>query len=146
MKITIEPAADPTEAKTNLRFFVVAVGTGIAASFLAATLEKLNVWLVSDVLVVVVSFVSLLILGMTISVAREPSLRRLTLIGFVALIAPWFLLVILTQVSRYGIGHNAGGFSLIPYFWSCTIAGLGLLVTACVRFIRERRKRSPSAL
>jgi hypothetical protein len=140
MKITIEPAADLTEAMTSLRFFAVAVGTGIAASFFAATLEELNVWLVSDVLVVVVTFVSLMILGMAVSVAREPSLRRLTLVGFVTLVAPWFLLVILTQVSRYGIGHNAGGFSLIPYFWSCTIAGLGLLVTASVRLIRKRRK------
>ncbi len=32
------------------------------------------------------------------------------------------------------------------YMWSCTIAGLGLLVTAAVRFLRERRKRSSSAL
>ena len=144
MKIVIEPAADPTEAKTSLRFFAVAVGTGIAASFLAATLEKLNVWLVSEVLVVVVSFVSLMILGMAVSVAREPSLRRLTLVGLVTLVAPWFLALLLIEVFRLASGHDAGGFSLMYYMWSCTIAGLGLLVTASVRFIRDRRKQSPS--
>jgi hypothetical protein len=145
MKVTIEPSVDSAEAKTNFTFFAVALGTGIPVSLLAAALEESHYW-VSGFLVLVVGFVSLMILGMAVSVAREPSLRRLTLVGFVALIVPWFLLVILTQVPRDGIGHNAGGFSLIPYFWSCTIAGLGLLVTACVRFIRERRKRSPSAV
>jgi hypothetical protein len=138
MKVTIEPSVDSTEAKINLAFFAVALGSGIAVSLLAAAFEESH-YLVSTVLVFVVGFVSLMILGMAVSVARQPSLRRLTLVGFVTLVAPWFLLLLLSHVGRYGVGHNAGGFSLIPYMWGCTIAGLGLLVTASVRFIRERR-------
>jgi len=143
MKIVIEPAADPTEAKTNLTFFALSLGTGIAVSLLAAILEKAS-YLVSTVLVFVVGLVSLIILGMAVSVAREPSLRRLTLVGFVTLIAPWFL-ALLIGVFGLASGHDAGDFSLMYYMLGCTIAGLGLLVTASVRFIRERRKRSLSA-
>lgn len=145
MKVTIEPPADPTEAKTNLTFFTVALGTGLTASLVAATFEKLErLQLVADVLVLVVGIVCLMILGIAVSVAREPSLRRLTLVGLVTLIAPWFLALLLIKVFRLASGHDAGGFSLMYYMWSCTIAGLGLVVTASVRLIRERRKRSPS--
>jgi hypothetical protein len=143
MKVTIEPSVEPTEAKTNLTFFAVALGTGIAVSLLAAALEESHYW-VSGVLVFIVAFVSLTILGMAVFVAREPSLRRLTLVGFVALIAPWFLLLLLSS-THMSVGHDSGGFSLIYYFWGCTIAGLGLLATASVRFVRERRKRRASA-
>jgi len=143
MKVTIEPSVDSTEAKTNLTFFAVALGTGIAVSLLAAALEESHYW-VSGFLVFVVGFVSLMILGMAVSVAREPSLRRLTLVGLVALIAPWFLLLLLSS-THLSVGHDSGGFSLMYYFWGCNIAGLGLLATASVRFVRELRKRSASA-
>lgn len=145
MKVTIEPPSDPTEAKTNLRFFTGGLGAGITASLVAAIFEKLQLWLLSSVLVLVVGIVSLMILGMAVSVAREPSLRRLALIGLVTLIAPWFLALLLIKVFRLASGHDAGGFSLMYYMWGCTIAGLGLLVTASVRFMRERRKRIPPA-
>jgi hypothetical protein len=129
----MEPSVDSTEAKTNLRFFAVALGTGIAVSLLAAALEESH-YLVSTVLVFAVGFVSLMILGMAVSIAREPSLPRLTLVGFVTLIAPWFSLLLLSSVQmslgHVSLGHDAGGFSLIYYMWGCTIAGLGLLVTA----------------
>ena len=131
MKVTIEPPADHTEAKTNLTFFTVALCTGITASLVAATFEKLErLQFVADVLVLVVGIVSLMILGMAASVAREPSLRRLTLIALVTLVAPWFLALLLFKVYRLANGHDAGGFSLMYYMWGCTIAGLGLLVTA----------------
>jgi len=145
MKVTIEPPADPAEAKTNLTLFIVALGAGITVSLLAGTSEHFDrLWLLSIVLVFVVGIVSFMILGMAVSVAREPSLRRLTLVGLVTLIAPWFLELLLIEVFRLASGHDAGGFSLMYYMWSCTIAGLGLLVTASVRLIRDRRKRSPS--
>jgi hypothetical protein len=144
MKVTIEPPADPAEAKTNLTFFTVALGTGLTASLVAVTFEKSErLHLVADVLVLVVGIVSLMILGTAVSVAREPSLRRLTLVGVVTLIAPWFLALLLVKVFRLG-GHDAGAFSLMYYMWGCTIAGLGLFVTAFVRFIRERRNRNSS--
>ncbi len=139
MKITIEPPSEATEAKTNLTFFTVALGTGLTASLVAATFEKSErLQFVADVLVLVVGIVSLMILGMAVSVAREPSLRRLTIVGLVTLIVPWFLALLLVKVFRLG-GHDAGAFSLMYYMWGCTIAGLGLLVTASLRFIRERR-------
>ena len=145
MKIVIEPAADPTEARSNLTLFIVVLGAGITVSLLAGTLEHFErLWLLSSVLVFVVGIVSFMILGMAVSVAREPSLRRLTLVGLVTLIAPWFLELLLIEVFRLASGHDAGGFSLMYYMWSCTVAGLGLLVTASVRLIRDRRKRSPS--
>jgi hypothetical protein len=145
MKVTIEPPSDPSEAKTNLTFFTVALGTGLTASLVAVTFEKSErLHFVADVQVLVVGIVSLMILGMTVSVAREPSLRRLTLVGLVTLIAPWFLALLLVKVFRLANGHDAGGFSLMYYMWGCTIAGLGLLVTASVRFIRERRNRNSS--
>jgi hypothetical protein len=139
MKVIIEPPADPKEANTNLTFFTVALGTGLTASLVAATFE--NLWLLSTVLAFVVGFVSLTILGIAVSVAREPSLRRLTLIGLVTLIAPWFLALLMTVFGFAG-GHDAGGFSLMYYMLGCTIAGFGLLVTASVRFIRERSPKT----
>jgi hypothetical protein len=142
MKVTIELPVDPTEAKTNLRFFTVALGAGITVSLLAGTLEHFErLWVLSSVLVLVVGIVSLMILGMAVFVARDPSLRRLTLVGLATIIAPWFLALLLVRVFRFASGHDAGGFSLMYYMLGCTIAGLGLLVTASVRFIRERRNR-----
>jgi hypothetical protein len=140
MKVTIEPPTDPAEARANLTFFAVALGTGLTASLLAAVFEEVErLRFVAAVLLFVVGIVCLMILGMAVSVARDPSLRRLTLVGLVTLIAPWFL-ALLFQVCRLAIGHDAGGFSWMYYMWSCTIASLGLLVMACVRFMRERRK------
>ena len=121
-------------------FFAVALSVGFTASLLAAVFERQERHVVAAVLVYMVGTFCLMILGMAVTIVREPSLRRLTLVGFVTLVAPW-LLLLLIQVCGLEIAHDAGGFSLMYYMWSCTIAGIGLFVMTCIRFVQERRKR-----
>jgi hypothetical protein len=78
MKVTFEPPVDPTEAKTNLRFFTVALRAGITVSLLAGTLEHFErLWVLSSVLVLVVGIVSLMILGMAFQSLADRKLLKL---------------------------------------------------------------------
>jgi hypothetical protein len=144
MNITIEAPIDAVEAKANFKFFATALAIGFAVSLLAIVFVRSEPErFLAEILSFVAGGACLAILASAVSVARDPSLRRLSWIGVVTALSPWSLAA-LTQVAGLAVEHDAGGFSLVYFMLSCTIAGLGLLLVACARFLQGRRKRKVS--
>jgi hypothetical protein len=147
MTIESDPRSQLSESRKRLRVLASVLTTGVVIGLTAAIADARNP---SGFLPTALGFVELLVclfvLGTAVEMAREHSLRRLSVIALIIAATPFVLITLLELIISDGSGgHDATSFGVVYFVWACVASGLSLLLVAGVRFIIEWRKQRLSA-
>jgi peptidoglycan/LPS O-acetylase OafA/YrhL len=147
MTTEIDTQSESLESRKRLKLLATVLTTGVVIGFAAVVADARNPsGFLTTALGVVELLICLFVIGTAVEMARERSLRRLSVIAVIIVATP-FVLIALVEVIFSGAsgGHDAAGFGVVYFAWACVASGLSLLVVAGVRFIVESRKQRLSA-